>query len=140
MHLSRLCSSWAIGIVGKGDAGGAGGHNASLGRSVWESYGRHVQPFSLYLAQKDGLDLPQDYDCDSVAPKRCEIPLLLRTLTDYLELETVASPSTNLFREYCACQRVLDRTAPLPALQRPILGFCAQNSTMDASHNASGRR
>lgn len=57
MRLSLLCSSWAVGIVGKGDAGGAGGNNASLGRSVWESYGRHVQPFSLYLAQKDGLDL-----------------------------------------------------------------------------------
>lgn len=37
--------SWAIGAVGPADVG-------TSGRSVWESYGRHVTPLSLYMAQK----------------------------------------------------------------------------------------
>lgn len=36
--------SWSIGAVGPADVG-------TTGRSVWESYGRHVTPLSLYLAQ-----------------------------------------------------------------------------------------
>lgn len=43
--------SWSIGSVGPADAGGAGAGGRSRGRSIWESYGRHVSLESLYLAQ-----------------------------------------------------------------------------------------
>eukprot|EP01052_Picozoa_sp_SAG31_P068335 SAG31_NODE_27148_length_430_cov_1.404834_1_plen_46_part_10 len=36
--------SWSIGNVGPADFGN--------GRAVWESYGRPVEPSSLYMAQK----------------------------------------------------------------------------------------
>ena len=44
--------SWSVGSIGLADAGDAGANSASRGRSEWESYGRHVRPASLYLAQK----------------------------------------------------------------------------------------
>jgi len=37
--------SWAVGAIGNVDVGGNG-------RSIWESYGRPVEPRSLYLAQR----------------------------------------------------------------------------------------